>query len=61
MRDNRCENPVESEMGGVFDEPALLALDSKKLTGVIKTPASIARRCEALVAGRATGFPLSRG
>jgi hypothetical protein len=32
---------VTSEMGDVFDEAALLALDAKTLTGVIKTPASI--------------------
>jgi hypothetical protein len=32
---------VKSEMGDIFDEPALLALDPKKLTGVIQTPASI--------------------
>jgi uncharacterized RmlC-like cupin family protein len=32
---------VKSEMGDIFDEPALMALDPKKLTGVIKTPASI--------------------
>jgi uncharacterized RmlC-like cupin family protein len=36
-----AKNGVTSEMGDVFDEPALLALDPKKLTGVIKTPASI--------------------
>ena len=36
-----ARNGVKSEMGDVFDEPALLALDPAKLTGVIKTPASI--------------------
>jgi uncharacterized RmlC-like cupin family protein len=36
-----ARNGVKSEMGDVFDEPAILALDPKKLTGVIKTPASI--------------------
>jgi hypothetical protein len=36
-----AKNDVKSEMSDIFDEPALLALDPKKLTGVIKTPASI--------------------
>ncbi len=36
-----AKNGVKSEMSDIFDEPALLALDPKKLTGVIKTPASI--------------------
>lgn len=31
---------VKAEMSDAFDESALLALDPKKLTGVIKTPAS---------------------
>ncbi len=35
------KNGVNSEMGDVFDEPALMKLDMKKYTGVIKTPASI--------------------
>ena len=29
-----------SQMGDVFDEPAIMSLDMKKYTGVIKTPAS---------------------
>ena len=36
-----ARNGVKSEMGDIFDEPALEKLDWKKLTGVIKTPASI--------------------
>jgi uncharacterized RmlC-like cupin family protein len=32
---------VASEMGDTFDEAAILALDPKKLTGVIQTPRSI--------------------
>ena len=35
------ENGVESEMGDVFDEPAVMALPADKLTGVIQTPRSI--------------------
>ena len=35
------KNGVKSEMGDIFDEPALLALDMRQYTGVIKTPASI--------------------
>ena len=35
------KNGVKSEMGDVFDEPAILALDESKMTGVIKTPMSI--------------------
>ena len=31
---------VKSEMGDVFDEPALMKLDMSKHTGVIKTPVS---------------------
>ena len=32
---------VASEMGDVFDEPAVRALPKESLTGVIKVPASI--------------------
>ena len=32
---------VKSEMGDVFDEPAILALPPKRMTGVIQTPRSI--------------------
>jgi hypothetical protein len=36
-----AKNSVKSEMGDVFDEPAIMALDMKIYTGVIKTPQSI--------------------
>ena len=32
---------VKSQMGDIFDEPAILALPEAQLTGVIRTPASI--------------------
>ena len=34
-------NGVKSQMGDIFDEPAILALDPKTLTGPIKMPRSI--------------------
>ncbi|HSR55689.1 MAG TPA: hypothetical protein VLN73_05585 [Alphaproteobacteria bacterium] len=36
-----AENGVTSEMGDVFDEDAIMALDPKTLTGVIQQPRSI--------------------
>jgi uncharacterized RmlC-like cupin family protein len=36
-----AENGVTSQMGDVFDEPAVMALPDSELTGVIRTPASI--------------------
>lgn len=35
------KNGVESQMGDIFDEPAIMALPQSALTGVIKTPKSI--------------------
>ena len=32
---------VASQMGDIFDEPAILALPEAQLTGIIRTPASI--------------------
>jgi hypothetical protein len=35
------ENGVESQMGDIFDEPAIMSLPPDALTGVIQTPRSI--------------------
>ena len=34
-------NGVDSKMGDIFDEPAIMALPKDKLTGVIQMPRSI--------------------
>ena len=35
------ETGVASEMGDLFNEPAIMAMDPAKMTGVISTPRSI--------------------
>jgi hypothetical protein len=35
------ETGVPSEMGEIFDEPAIMALPADSLTGVIRTPRSV--------------------